>query len=102
MFDLEFFADFLSKVKPLGVPILPSVFLLKSVAIARYIANSEPGAHLSEDLISRIRKSPDRENEGLRIAGETVAALKQMAQGVLIQTMGWEHRLPAILDAAGV
>jgi methylenetetrahydrofolate reductase (NADPH) len=102
VFDLERFADFLRKVKPLGVPILPTVFLLKSVAIARYIANSEPGAHISEELIRRIRKSPDRENEGLRIAGETVAALKQLAQGVLIQTLGWEHRLPTILDTAGI
>ena len=53
-------------------------------------------------LIKRIRKSPDRENEGIRIAGETVAALKDLAQGVLIQTLGWEHRLPAILDVAGL
>jgi len=102
VFDLDRFADFLKKVKPLGVPVVPTVFLLKSVAIARYIANSEPGAYISEELIRRIRKSPDRENEGLRIAGETVAALKQMAQGVLIQTLGWEHRLPVILDAAGM
>jgi len=102
VFDLDRFADFLRKAQPLGVPILPTVFLLKSVAIARYIANSEPGAHISEELIRRIRKSPDRENEGLRIAGETIAALKQLTQGVLIQTIGWEHRLPAILDAAGI
>jgi methylenetetrahydrofolate reductase (NADPH) len=102
VFDLNKFNQFLSKAKDLEVPIIPTVFLLKSVAIARYIANSEPGAHISEELIRRIRKSPDRENEGLRIAGETIAALKNIAQGVVIQTLGWEHRLPAILDIAGL
>jgi len=102
VFDLTKFNDFLFKAQDLDVPIIPTVFLLKSVAIARYIANSEPGAHISEDLIRRIRKSPDRENEGLRIAGETIAALKDAAQGVVIQTLGWEHRLPAILDVAGL
>ena len=102
VFDLQHFTSFLAKVKELGVPVIPTVFLLKSLAIAQYIANSEPGAHISEELIRRIRKSPDREQEGILIAGETIAALKAMTQGVLIQTLGWEHKLPAILDIAGL
>jgi 5,10-methylenetetrahydrofolate reductase len=102
VFDLDRFAAFLPKVGQLGVPVIPTVFLLKSLAIAQYIANSEPGAHISGDLIRRIRKSPDREQEGIQIAGETVAALKTMAAGVMIQTLGWEHKLPAILDIAGI
>jgi 5,10-methylenetetrahydrofolate reductase len=76
--------------------------LIKSLAIAQYIANSEPGAHISDDLIRRIRKSPNRDTEGIRIAGETIAAVKNIAQGVMIQTLGWEHRLPSILDVAGL
>jgi 5,10-methylenetetrahydrofolate reductase len=102
VFDLDIYADFMQKASRLGVPIIPTVFLIKSVAIARYIAKSEPEAHLSEDLIKRIRKASDREMEGIRIAGETVAALSKMAQGVKIQTLGWEHRLPQILDVAGL
>lgn len=102
VFDLERFAAFLPKVEKLGVPVIPTVFLLKSLAIAQYIANSEPGAHISDGLIRRIRKSPDREQEGILIAGETVAALKTMAAGTMIQTLGWEHKLPAILDIAGI
>jgi len=102
VFDTERFADFYAKTASLGVPVIPTVFLIKSVAVARYIATNEPGSHLSEDLIKRIRKSKDREMEGVKIAGETVAALKGIAQGVLIQTMGWEHRLAAILETAGL
>ena len=102
VFDLNKFNEFLFKARNLDVPIIPTVFLIKSVAIARYIANSEPGAHISEELIRRIRKSPDRENEGIRIAGETIAAFRDVVQGVVIQTLGWEHRLPAILDVAGL
>lgn len=102
VFDLDQFKLFGDRASELGVPLIPTVFLLKSVAIARYIASNEPGAHLSEDLIKRIRKASDRELEGIRIAGEMVAALKETAQGVVIQTLGWEHRLPAILDAAGL
>ena len=52
--------------------------------------------------IKRIRKASDREMEGIKIAGETIAALSKIAQGVKIQTLGWEHRLPQILDIAGL
>ncbi len=102
VFDLEKFAAFMKKAKGLNVPVIPTVFLIKSLAIAQYIVNSEPGANISDDLIRRIRKSSDRELEGIKIAGETVAALKDMADGVMLQTLGWEHKLPEILDIAGL
>ena len=66
------------------------------------MATNEPGSRISEDLIQRIRKSPDRENEGVRIAGETISTLKEIAQGVHVVTLGWEHQLPAILEHAGL
>jgi 5,10-methylenetetrahydrofolate reductase len=84
------------------VPVIATVFLLKSVGSARYIANTEPASGLSEELIRRIRTASDREMECIRVAGETTAALKELAQGVRIITLGWEHRLPAILDYAGL
>ena len=100
VFDLAGHTDFLTKVKELGVPVIATVFLIKSLAIAQYIANSDPSARITDDLIRRIRKSSDREQEGIKIAGETILAMKDLAQGVLIQTLGWEHKLPDILDVA--
>jgi len=102
VFDSDCFTSFLEKAKGLGVPIIATVFLLKSVGIARYMATNEPGTHITEQIIQRIRKSPDREAEGIRIAGETVAELKDVVQGVQIVTLGWEYQLPAILDYAGL
>lgn len=100
VFDLEYFASAAEKINALGVPVIATVFLIKSVGIARYMSVTEPSTRVSEDLIKRIRKSPDREAECLKIAGETAAALKKMVQGVMIVTLGWEHRLPTILDFA--
>ena len=102
VYDVNQFEGFLQKAAGLKIPVIASVFLIKSVAVARYIAANEPGATISEELIRRFRKSSDRESEGVKIAGEIIAPLRKMTQGVLIQTMGWEHRLPAILDVAGV
>ncbi len=102
IFDVAGSADLLSKVSEIGVPVIATVFLLKSLAIAQYITNSDPGAGISNDLIRRIRKSSNREQEGIKIAGEIILALKENTQGVLIQTLGWEHKLPEILDVAKI
>jgi 5,10-methylenetetrahydrofolate reductase len=102
VYDIGRFEGLLQKAVALQVPIIPAVFLIKSVAVARYIMANEPGAQISEELIGRMRKSSDREMEGVKIAGETIAQLRKLTGGVLVQTMGWEHRLPAILDVAGI
>ncbi len=98
VFDVARCEPILSQFKALGVPVIATIFLLKSVGIARYIALNEPGAGVTEALIGRIRKASDRENECLRIAGETIVALKEKVAGVKIETLGWEHRLASILD----
>ena len=100
VFDVASWGPTLEKIKTLDVPVIASVFLIKSLAIAQYIANSDPGADIQPELISRIRKSSNRDQEGVVIAGETISALKESCQGVLIQTLGWESKLPGILDIA--
>jgi 5,10-methylenetetrahydrofolate reductase len=102
VFDMKRFMPFYDKAKRLGVPLIPTVFLLKTVGIARYMATYEPGAFIPEDLIKRMRQSKDREAEGLVIAGETIKHLKALVQGVQVVTLGWEHRLPTILDYAEI
>jgi methylenetetrahydrofolate reductase (NADPH) len=82
--------------------VIPTVLLLKSVGMARYI-NRFMDMKISEDYLDRIQKAPDRVRECVAIAGELVAAFKaQGYPGVNISTIGWEDRLPAILAVAGV
>jgi methylenetetrahydrofolate reductase (NADPH) len=102
VFDADRFGDLVESAARFNIPVIATVFLIKSVAVARYIATNEPGAHISEHLIRRMRKSSDREMEGVKIAAEIITELRKSARGVLIQTMGWEHRLTAILDLAGI
>ncbi len=83
--------------------IIPTVMLLKSVGMARYINRHLDQMKIPEDSINRIQKAADRVRECVQIAAETVAALKDKGYpGVLISTIGWEDKLPAILAAAGV
>lgn len=102
VFDPAACQEVVDAIKSLGVPVVATVFLLKNVGMARYISIHEPASRISEDLIRRIRKAPDREAECIRMAAEQTARLKDMVQGVKITTLGWEHRLPDILSSAGL
>jgi 5,10-methylenetetrahydrofolate reductase len=101
MFDVKQLEGVVEKIHGLQVPIISTVFLLKSVSVARYMSLKIEGVHMPEDIIQRIRKAGDREDECLRIAGETMAAFGKLSHGVRIETMGWESKLPTILDYAG-
>jgi 5,10-methylenetetrahydrofolate reductase len=82
--------------------IIPTVLLLKSVGMARYI-NRNLDMKIPEEFITRIHKAPDRVRECVQIAAELIVALKEQgARGVNISTIGWEDKLPAILAAAGI
>ncbi len=102
MFDAGQLEQVLAKLDTLKVPIIATVFLLKSVSVARYMSLKIDGIQMPESVIQRIRKAGHREDECLRIAGETVAAFGKLSSGVRIETMGWEHKLTTILDYAGL
>lgn len=102
VFDTDFYRQIIEKFKTLNVPVIATVFMLKNVGMARYISINDPGARLPESFITRIRKAKDRETECIQIAGEMINALKNDVQGIKISALGWEDRLPAILDCAGL
>jgi methylenetetrahydrofolate reductase (NADPH) len=103
IFDLEVLDKFRKRLEGRNAFIIPTVLLLKSVGMARYMQRHFEQVQLPEDLIMRIQKAPDRVRECVQIAGELVGALKARgARGVLISTIGWEDRLPAILNTAGI
>ena len=102
IFDLGVLEKFRKRLEGRQVYLIPTVLLLKSVGMARYIDRNLQ-IHIPPDLIRRIQEAPDKVRACVQIAGELVAALKEKgAHGVLISTIGWEDKLPGILAAAGV
>jgi methylenetetrahydrofolate reductase (NADPH) len=103
LFDLGVLEKFMKRLEGRQAYVIPTVLLLKSVGMARYMQRHFDQVHLPEELIIRIQKAPERVRECVQIAGELVAALKkQGASGVLISTIGWEDKLSAILATAGI
>jgi methylenetetrahydrofolate reductase (NADPH) len=79
--------------------VVPTVMLLKSIGMARYIQRNMAHIRISDEIISRLQKAPDKTKESLRIARETIAALREADfKGVLISPMGWEENLPELFE----
>jgi methylenetetrahydrofolate reductase (NADPH) len=101
VFDVTVLEKFRQQVGKRQTAIIPTVLLLKSVGMARYI-NRHMEMKIPEEHITRIHNAADRVRECVHIAAEFVAAIKQKGfPGVLISTIGWEDKLPSILGAAG-
>jgi len=101
IFDLRRFEQFVKRIEPRNIAVIPTVLLLKSAGMARYIDRNIKGMSIPPEVIRDIQKAPDKVRECVRIAGQTLLRLKEMGMaGVLISTIGWEDRLPLILDDA--
>jgi len=99
LFDLSAIHPFMKRVDIRKTKIIPTVLLLKSLGMARYIMRNVDNVYISDSLIDRIQKSPDKVRECTRIASEMVTSLKKEGfSGVNLATLGWEHKLPEILE----
>jgi len=102
VFDVKALEKFRDQVGPRQAAVIPTVLLLKSVGMARYI-NAHMEMKIPEVFVTRIHQAADRVRECVQIAAELVAAVKNAGfPGVLVSTIGWEEKLPSILAAAGV
>jgi len=55
-----------------------------------------------EELIDKMAKAEDRAATGIEIAAKLIKELKDICHGVHIMAIGWEKKVPAILNAAGL
>ena len=98
LFDLSAIEPFLKRIDRQQAGLIPTVLLLKSVGMARYISRNVANTFISDELIQRLQSAPDKVRECIRIAAEMAGRLKQEGfSGVLLSTIGWEDKLPEIL-----
>lgn len=101
VFDMHRFNQFARRIAGMSIAVIPTVLLLKSAGMARYIDRNIKNISIPSDLIRDIQKSPDKLKQCVKIAADLIVKFKETGMsGVMISTMGWEDRLPLILDEA--
>jgi len=108
VFDIDRFSRWMGEVRARGlhnkVHILGGVIPLKSAATASYLKNSVSGIVVPDPVIERMKKASDPKAEGIRIALETIDALRKVegVHGVHLMAIEWEEKVPEILEKAGL
>jgi len=102
IYDANIFAKFVKRVEGFNVPIFAGIIPLKSAGMAKYMNKNVAGVFVPEGLIEQMAQTEDKVRTGIEIAARLITELKGMCQGVHIMPIGWEKRVPAILDAAGL
>jgi methylenetetrahydrofolate reductase (NADPH) len=90
----------MKRIPPFKVPILAGIILLKSAGMARFMNKNVAWVFVPEPLIQKMAKAEDRVKTSIEIAAELIKELKGMCQGIHIMPIGWENKVPAVLDAA--
>ena len=105
VYDTEQFKSFMKEAHNSKVPIIAGILILKSAGMARFLNENIAGVAVPDELIDELKKDKDKTKSGqtgVEIAVRTIKEIKDCCQGIHLMALGWEEKLPAILDGAGL
>ena len=102
IFHLESFAEFMSRVSSIKVPVLVGITLLKSADMARNLNERLPGVYVPTELVHEIEAAEDRAKKGIEIAARIIREVREISRGVHIIAPGWEEYIPQVIQEAGL
>ncbi len=102
VYEVDKFAKFMEQVKGFGVPIFAGIVLLKSAGMARFMNNNVAGVYVPDNLIKEMEEAKDKAAKSIEIAARLIKELKPLCQGVHIMSIGWDKKVPLVLDASGL
>ena len=93
---------FMRAVEQYDAPIIAGFIMLKSARMARSFDEKLPGVSVPGWIIEKLDRADDRGAVSEEIAGRVIEEIKPMCRGVHMMAIGWESRIPAVLDRAGI
>jgi 5,10-methylenetetrahydrofolate reductase len=108
IFDMAKFIEWMKMVRDRGLDekthILAGLIPIKSVGMARYMANNVSGLSLPKELVDRMADAQEPKEEGIKICLELIEQLKEVegVHGVHVMAVAWEDIVPRIVEEAGL
>jgi len=107
VFDLATFSQWLAELRRVGggreAAVLAGVLVLRSVEQAERFGRV-PGVALGQEIVDRLRKAADAEQEGLAMAVEMVKSLRALpgVRGVHLYAIEWPEAVALVAERAGL
>ena len=102
VYEVDKFEEFMKAIAYLKVPVMVGIVLLKSAGMARFMNKNVAGVHVPDNLIEEMDGAENRAQKSLEIAARLINEMKPLCQGVHIMAIGWENKVPGVLDTAGL
>ncbi|MBR6349662.1 MAG: methylenetetrahydrofolate reductase [Lachnospiraceae bacterium] len=105
VFDSEKYLKFYERAKEFGVPIQLGIIVPKNAGMCNYMNNNVAGISIPASIIDELKADKERTKAGItgtEIAARIIRECKDYCQGVHIMTLGWESKIPSLLEQAGL
>ena len=102
VYDAETFETFMETARGFGVPVLAGMIVLKSARMARFLDANLPGVSVPESIIEEMDSARVPAETSIEITSRLIRDVRDMCDGTHIMAIGWESRIPEILERAGL
>jgi 5,10-methylenetetrahydrofolate reductase len=105
VYEPEKFIKFMEKAKQFGVPVQLGIVIPKNAGMAKYMNANVAGISVPDSMIEELQKDKEKTKAGItgvEITARIIRECKPYCQGVHIMALGWESKIPAILDQVGL
>ena len=105
VYEPEKFIQFMEKAKQFGVPVQLGIVIPKSAGMAKFMNDNVAGIHVPDEMLAELRADKEKTKAGItgiEIAARIIKECKPYCQGVHIMALGWESKVPALLELAGL
>lgn len=105
IFDSEKYIKFYERAKDFGVPIQLGIIVPKNAGMCNFMNNNVAGISIPAEIIEELKADKEAAKAGITgtaIAARIIRECKDYCQGVHIMTLGWESKIPGLLEQAGI
>jgi methylenetetrahydrofolate reductase (NADPH) len=97
-YDLNIIELFLPMAEQTGIKLYPSLLLLKSVTMIRYLNNLAGVPSIPQEFQKKMMQAADKKSAGLQVAADFLRELQPLGEAVVLVSLGWKDRLPEFLN----
>ena len=105
VFEPEKFIAFMEKAKEFGKPVQLGVIIPKNVGMCKFMNANVAGVHVPDYMLDELRADKEKTKAGItgiEIAARIIRECRPYCQGVHIMSLGWESKIPALMELAGI
>ena len=105
VFESEKFIEFMEKAKQFGKPVQLGVIIPKSAGMAKFMNNNVAGVHVPQWMIDELAADKEKAKAGItgvELAAKVIKECRPYCQGLHIMALGWEAKVPQLLELAGI